>query len=772
MDNPTAGPGEFAELLRRLRTSAALSQEELAERAGLTAKAIGALERGERRRPYPHTVRSLADALDLDEGERLTLNVAARPRAIAEAAPKPTERAEPGDVPSATPVPTSLLGRDDDVDDIVRLLRSGPARLVTLTGPGGVGKTALARAVAVRYAASVTGDVVFIELAPVREASLVLPAIARALGLSQRREPVASGIAAAVGDRRLLLVLDNLEQVLDAAPAIADLLTHSPGLTLLATSRAALRVLAELERPVGPLSVPTDDDPESVVASASGAAFLDRARASGAPLVLTDRTAADVAAICRRLDGLPLALELAAVHARFLSLHELLVRLDAVVDSPHSRDRPDRQRTLQATLDWSHDLLTADEQRLFARLSVFAGGFDVAAAENLSGGDVLGPLAGLVDQSLVSFDGLRYRLLEPVRRYAAVRLEASGETALAAESASKFFADLARAGRAGLRGAHQGEWLDVLQADHANLAATIAWLLESGDPVVAGRAADVAADVWLYWALRGSALEGLDWLRRIRDETLDDSARAAAGIARAGLLYATGDVAAARDPAAVAVVAAASAGPERQAEALVLSALGAVARGEDAHGTATEAIAVASGAGDAWASAHAYAALGQHLLRAGEIASAADAFDQAVTAARTAGNAFALATALNGQAVLAQAGGDEGAALPRLVEAISLALDIRTTWTLAFALPLVAKAAARHDGGAELAVELYAAAAEAASATIAYPPDSDVGRTGITGLREELGDEGFQQAWDRGRNMSPDQIRAHVASVVNLAGPA
>jgi predicted ATPase len=269
-------------------------------------------------------------------------------------------------------------------------------------------------------------------------------------------------------------VLDNLQHLLDAAADLAALLDRCPGLVVLATSRAPLRLRLEQDYPLGPLTLPRTGDVAGVTASPAAQMFLERARAVDPGLELNAANARAVAAICGRLDGLPLALELAAAHARLLPPPALLDRLSSALTLVRSRDLPERQRTMTATLDWSHDLLTRDEQRLLRRLSVFAGGFSLAAAEQVAGddGSVLPVLAGLVEQSLVTPDSrgeARYRMLEPVREYASERLRAAGEVEQLRSRHADYFCALGRQAGPELRRGAQTEWLNRLARDHNNL---------------------------------------------------------------------------------------------------------------------------------------------------------------------------------------------------------------------------------------------------------------------------------------------------------------
>ncbi|MGY1673124.1 ATP-binding protein [Geodermatophilus sp. SYSU D00710] len=768
MSATPAGPGPLAGLLRQWRERAALSQEELAARAGLTAKAVSALERGERRRPYPHTLRALADALALDDADRAALAAAARP-----GGPAPADTGSARDLPV---LPTPLVGRDAELAEVGGLLRSGATRLLTLTGPGGVGKTTLALAAARALAPHFPDGVTVVELAPVREARLVLPELARALGGQRPAGPVADAVAARLGTRRHLVVLDNAEHVLDAAPEVAGLLARCPGLAVLATSRAPLRVRAEREYPLGPLPVPARADAATVAASPAARLFLDRAAAAGRTVALDDAAAAAVAAICRRLDGLPLALELAAAHARYLPPSALLGRLDDALGAGRSRDLPERQRTMRAALDWSHELLTAGEQALLRRLAVFAGGFDLDAARAVAGSDDVVPeLGGLVEQSLVVVeDGpeARYRLLEPVRQYAAARLAASGEADAVAGRATAAVLDLAAGARDGLTGPEQGPWLDRLERDHGNLAAAL------GRLVADGRVADVARlteATWLYWAVRGGAAEGLGWVAQVSPAGLapDDAARLLLGLA--ALRYASGDIPGTRTAASDAARAAADAGAaDLRALALVLTGSAAVFLGDlDAAAVdLDEAERRAEETGQAWARAHAVTARGQLLLQAGDLAGGTAELARAERLARELGSPFTLATVLNVQASLAQLAGAEDTALARWTEAADLAAEVRTTWTLAYTLPGLAVVAARR-GSPELAARLFAAGsatAEAASVAVAFPPDLELARVVLPEVRATLGEEAFGRAWDAGRLLRPEDVPALARGISGSPG--
>ena len=395
-DSPTRPRDRaFGTLLRASRVAAGLTQEALAEAAGLSTRAISDLERGVKRHPHFESLRRLADALGLAGEAR------AHFEAVGHDAPLPLHRAPvplPPPPPLAPlPVPlTPLVGREREIAAAVALLRRADVRWLTVLGPGGVGKTRLALAVAQAMTDDYGDSVCFVSLAAVTEPSAVLPTIAGALDLRDAAgQSLATRLVAHLRGRRLLLVLDNCEQVAAAAADIVAVVTHCPDIRVLTTSRETLAVRGERLFPLAPLAVPATAGPTdvaTVAATASVQLFVQLATARTPLFALTDANAAAVAAICARLDGLPLAIELAAARVAVFSPPALLARLAQPLDllTNGARDLPARQRTLRDALAWSYDLLTAAEQQLFRALCVCAGGWSLEAAEALGEADAGG----------------------------------------------------------------------------------------------------------------------------------------------------------------------------------------------------------------------------------------------------------------------------------------------------------------------------------------------------------------------------------------------
>ncbi len=398
---------------------------------------------------------------------------------------------------------TPLVGRQREVAEVAALLDREGVRLVTLTGPGGAGKTRLALQVAAEIADRFPDGTFFVPLAGVAGADLVLPAIGQALALN---EAAGQSLSAFLAQKRMLLVVDNLEHVIGAAPALAELFGTAPGVRTIVTSREPLHIGAEQVYPVAPLGVPDlghRQDAASALGSDAVALFAVRARAVEPTFTVSDENAAAVAELCARLDGLPLAVELAAARVRLLSPEAILDRLGDRLGllTGGSRDQPARLQTLRNTLAWSHDLLSEAEQRLFARLSVFAGGFTLEAAEGVCEAD-LDLLAGLVDRSLVQRRDDRFAMLDTIREFAAERLIATGGDDAIRTAHAAFFESLAA--RAHDARFTQQEMAAQLEADHDNLRAALDWLRGSD----AGRYARLAGRLGWFWHVHSHLAEG------------------------------------------------------------------------------------------------------------------------------------------------------------------------------------------------------------------------------------------------------------------------
>jgi predicted ATPase/DNA-binding XRE family transcriptional regulator len=517
----------FAELLKQYRTAVTLSQEGLAERAGVSPRAISDLERGLHRAPYPDTIRLLADALGLDVEARARLIAAAVRQRLAIPAPPEPKRAVSG-----LPVPlTPLLGRERDEESVMDLLMQPNVRLMTLTGPGGVGKTRLAIQIASGLSVTQPQCVGFVELAGIRNATLVLPTIIQELGL--RVEPgrdLVEVVAAHVGATRSLLVLDNFEHLTSAAEQVTDLLAACPLLKIMVTSRAPLHVHGEQQFAVPPLALPsleTNPTLEALTQAPSVQLFVQRVQALRPAFSLSAETGQVVAAICRRLDGLPLAIELAAARSNVLSPKALLERLErhlpVLSDGP--RDMPARQRSLRHTIAWSYDLLAPHEQALFRRMAVFTDGCTLEAAETvcadrttvdsvLDAAAVFEGVVQLVRQSLLRVDDQgddepRFTMLETLREYGQEQLAAIGEAATMRRRHAAFFLTVAEQAEPHLRTPQRARWLVRLEAELSNLRSALQWAQVDKE---SGARLQLAAALWRFWFLTGRSSEGRSWL--------------------------------------------------------------------------------------------------------------------------------------------------------------------------------------------------------------------------------------------------------------------
>ncbi|MCC2628276.1 MAG: adenylate/guanylate cyclase protein [Thermomicrobiales bacterium] len=424
----------------------------------------------------------------------------------------PPLRALPSHPTNLTISPTSLVGRDEEIAAVKQLF-DAETRLVTLTGAGGTGKTRLAQEIAAEALERYPDGVFFVDLALIRAADYVVPTIASVLGVRENPgEPLPETLTRYLAERRMLLVLDNCEQVLEAAGDLASLLAHCPQLVILATSREPLRVRVERVFPVSPLPLPDLQGLPDAAALAhvpSVALFVERAQAADPGFTLTNENASATAAICRRLDGLPLAIELAAARVRLLTPEALLTRLERSLPflTSGARDAPARQRTLRDTIAWSHDLLPSDDQALLRRLSVFVGGWTLEAAEAVTNPDgsldVLEGLGSLVERSLVrradeARAEPRFGMLETIREFGLEQLTDTGEDDAIRQGHAEHFAAFAELAEPQFFAPGERTWLDRCEEESGNLTAALVWSV-AHDPVPGLR---IAGSLWWYWHTR------------------------------------------------------------------------------------------------------------------------------------------------------------------------------------------------------------------------------------------------------------------------------
>lgn len=535
---------DFRALLRRYRLAAGLTQEELAERAGISARSISGMESGTAHRPRKDTLHLLAAALGLSSQEAAALGTAARPehRTVQHVAANGPRGASPsaGKWQSTRPIlpvpPTTLIGRERDIAEASSALRDDNVRLLTLVGPPGVGKTRLGLAVAAHLVSVFDGGVHFVSLAPLSESTDVVPAIARVMGVGEQgNRTCIESLIDVVDDQAILLVLDNFEHLAPAASDIAHLLMRSSRLKVLVTSRSAVHLRGEHTFAVTPLALPSEQlvqplSPETLDALAgipAIALFLDRARSVVAELALTPDNAEDISTICRQLDGLPLAIELAAARSTLLSPSMLRSRLDRRLSllTGGARDLPERQQTLRNTLAWSHNLLSQDERRLFRRIAVFASGATLEAVSAVCYADdgsahehkdvqTINAVSSLVDNQLLTRDDgktgeLRVRMLETVREYAREHLISNNEMTSTYHAYATYFLTFAEQAVPHLTGQDQVAWIARLEAEYENLQGVLHWAQSSGDVMTALR---LAAALWRFWRIRGRLHVGRSWL--------------------------------------------------------------------------------------------------------------------------------------------------------------------------------------------------------------------------------------------------------------------
>jgi predicted ATPase len=550
--------------------------------------------------------------------------------------------AEPVRLPMAL---TELIGRDADIAQIGRMLDSG-ARLVTLTGPGGIGKSRLAIAAASAVAHLYEDGVAFVDLSAVPDPERVLHAIAQAIGVRDTGDaPIMDNLITALHDRHMLLVVDNFEQVLDAAPMLTSLLAAAPEVAMIVTSRVLLRVSAEQSYEVGPLAE-----------ESSVNLFIERARAVKPDFQLTQDNAVAISGVCAAVDGMPLAIELAAARVRVLSPTELLERLDRQLNVlvSGSRDLPERQQTLRRTIEWSTQLLDDPQRQLLDHLGVFEGGFSLEAAEAVGDGatedaigDVLTDLTALVDSSLVSqtvnADRPRFGMQAIVREYARERLAAKGTLARVRDAHARFFIELADRVEDELKGERQHESMQLLGEERENLRAAERFLLDTHDW---DRAAALAFSLYLYWWVSGLLGEVRTWMDlalRSGDELSDHTRAIALYFSRTIMFWRDPDGSVAADLTTSADLFHATHDPNGEALTRISLALALMAGEKPNTARAREvmetSLALFRGTGSQWGESMALVLLGRVALLEQKLPEALDRFETSLAIAQRTGDA-------------------------------------------------------------------------------------------------------------------------------------
>ena len=673
-----------------------------------------------------------------------------------------------------------LFGRTADIDLVARRVVETPGRLVTVTGCGGVGKTALALAAARKAFPDFTDGGGFADLSALRSADAVPAAVARALDVRLDSDPdPLRALASAVEGRNLLLVLDNCEHVLDGVVATADLLLdRAAQLRVLATSREPLYVVGEEAYPLAPLETPAADPaPGEPSAEDSPAVrmFLARAAAAGREIVWSPEVANDVADICRQLDGIPLALELAATNARTMALGELAARIrdEFALLIAHRRGGPERHQTMRAALEWSHDLLTDSEQTVFRRLGAFEGSWTAAAAEYVCADESLGDpvpelLAALVSKSLVVTDALeseaRFRLLMPVREYARGRLAASGDANRTRERHAAYFVDLAERAGPEIHRADGVRWVKRLDADLDDVRLAVGTAQSRGDAETVFR---IAGALWWYMWQRGHLREGVRWLEPVLDADAPLDARLDGMRAAAMWHGALGTV---PDARALAVgfydQARAQGGTTRllaQAATILAVDLQRGGQMEQARPHLEEALHAARAVGDAMITGHALANLGESCVIVGDTDAAEPLFVEALAVFEAAGDRWGIGYALHHLASVRERTRRFAEAAELSARSVCLFDELGDRFYLVFALESLGRVVAEQGQGAA-AAHLFGAASKmrTLNGTPLSPATRADHEASVTRIRESMKPADFERAWRAGTDLT-------TAEVVELA---
>jgi non-specific serine/threonine protein kinase len=721
----------FGDLLRHYRLAAGLTQEELAERAGLSSRGVSDLE--------------------------------------------------------ALPIsPTSLIGRDRELTTLRELLLRPDVRLLTLTGPGGIGKTRLGLELAADLLDQFADGASFVALASVTSPDVVASAIAQTLGISETAaRPLVAGLKAYLKDKECLLLLDNFEQVVEAAPLVANVLASCPNVKVLATSRVPLHLRGEHEYAVPPLMLPdrvTSASVEWLLRSDAAQLFVERAQAVQPDFTVTADNAAAIAEICSWLDGLPLAIELAAARSKVLSPTALLMRLERRLPllTGGPRDQPLRLRSMRDAIAWSYDLLDASEQTLFRRLAIFVGGFTLEGAAavcgaNRPGVEIFEGIASLLDKSLLrqvahGADEPRFAMLETIREFGLEQMAASGEEAATRSAHAQYYRALARQSFVGVHGPEHALWMERSEVEHNDFRSALAWLLDEGD---AEAAQNLCGSLYRFWYVRGHLSEGLAWTERaLLTGTTSPAVRGWALLAAAWLAWATGDyqLAFRRASAAHELFAANSAAGTAES----LYVLGVVAEDRGDYPTAevhlTDALDQFRDMDEPTWIGFTLNALGLVAYEQGDRNRARSLFDEALGQFRAVGELHGTGFALTNQGKVALAEGDLVRAAACYQESLRLRHDRGEQVAVAGCLRGLATVAA-GSGQFEAAARLFGAA-DGLREKVGLPPPRHRGRHdhAVAVTRAHLGDDQWHAATLAGRELPLPMAVAEALAITPSPG--
>ncbi len=675
--------------------------------------------------------------------------------------------------------PTPLVGREREVAQVTQLLRSEEVRLLTLTGPGGTGKSRLALQAAADVLEEFEDGIFFVALEPITDPGLVSSAISQPLGVKESGDqPLEESLKGYLKDKHLLLLLDNFEQVLEGATLVGELVAACPNLKVLVTSRTPLRLYGEREYLVPPMGLPDlrhPQPPERLTQYEAVRLFIGRAKDVKADFEVTNESAPAVAEICVRLDGLPLAIELAAARVRLLPPQAMLARLGNRLKllKGGARDLPERQRTLRGAIDWSYELLEEEERTLFARLAVFSGGCTLEAIEAICDAegelDALEGVESLVQKSLLRQEEgpggePRFVMLETIHEYANERLQESGEAEAVRRRHAEYYLAVAEEAEPRLMGPDRAAWVERLEHEHDNVRAALAWSLHGGAAELGLR---LAGAMFYYWLTRGHLEEGQNWLEEaLADGGTPSPARSKALKGAGALVWQRGDRELAKEYFERSLAMSRELGDKRgESRAMTNLGLAAISLGDYASGRELleSGLMINRELGDTRGVAYSLGELGNLAFFQSEFEQASKYFEQALTLHQKLGDKRSIGLTMNNLGAVARRTGELQEATELLKQSLAVAREIRDDWLSTSILVEAAGLLAQQDRTDRTALLLAAADKIRQQLGFEFLPDdlAEYVRT-LQEVREKLGEQAFEAVWSLGLAMTLEEAVSYA----------